>query len=115
MSYDEPDTSILDELERRQRRSRLRERVTTSSHRTSPSDRVVRERIKAAREQGPVHGPPAPPGFASHEVQAKAAKSRKGLRNAARKEADKDAECEAILEILQRMAAGLTNNGGTKK
>lgn len=99
-TIEEPDTSILDELDRRQRRARLTKRPRT----TVRTDREVRERIHQARKQGPIYGPPAPPGFASKEVQAKAAKGRKGLRNAARSEEDKDAECQAILEILTRMA-----------
>lgn len=105
MTIEDVDTSILDELDRRQRRQRVRSRVT--HQRPHNAERKTRERIKAAREQGPMHGPPAPPGFASHEVQAKAAKSRKGLRNAARSEQDKDDECAAILAILNRMASDL--------
>lgn len=118
--------AFLDQLDRRNRRARIVERP---KRRAVHTRRVRAKAVRAHRkvDDRPLYGPPAPPNFTSKTVQAKAAESRKGLRNAARSEADKDAECEAVLGILQSLAprpvvpvsvaqafAAWANNGGTK-
>lgn len=98
----EPDTSILDELDKRQRRARILS-TRTLTPKSKPKTRVDRTHKPSRR---PLYGPPEPQGFKSKTTQAKAAAARKGLRNAAYSADDNDAMCEGVKEILLTLRGG---------
>jgi len=96
---DEPDTSILDELDRRERRARITQRQgRKTTHTTIVKSKAVRSHGKAVRR--PTYGPPVPETLRRANHQSSAAEARRGLRNAARSEAAKDDECQAVLDVL---------------
>lgn len=95
------DFSILDELDRRNRRAQL---ISPRKPRIARAPRPVTSPVAAHRLPG---APTRPPGWQDPAVQSKAAQSRVGNRNAANTTEDNDDMCEAVLEILRRIAERL--------